>query len=252
MVVRAPAGVSVIVVTRDRPGLVADALASVAAQTLAPLEVRVGDDGGGHEPALPGAALLELTWLPLDHGQPAASRNAAAAGARGDLLAFLDDDDLWRPDHMAGLVTAFEDPGVGFAWRDCDVVREEVRADGTRVALERRTIARDWDEALMRSDDYLPPSTWGMRRSLFEALGGFDPSFRYSEDWDLVLRAAAVTRVRRVPGVSVEVRLRATGNVSADRTRERLDCLRRLAGRHGFTPPTPRTFWEVAGLVGRS
>ncbi len=243
--------VSVIVVTRDRPRLVADALASVAVQTRPPLEVRVGDDGGGHPGELPGAPLLELTWLALACGQPGAARNATAAGARGDVLAFLDDDDRWRPDHLAGLVSAFEDPGVGFAWRDCEVIREKTRADGTRVTLATRTIARDWDDALMRCDDYLPPSAWGMRRSLFEALGGFDDSFRYSEDWDLVLRAAAATRVRRVPGVTVEVRLRETGNASAERTPERLDCLRRLAERHGFATPPPRTFWEVAGRVGR-
>jgi glycosyltransferase involved in cell wall biosynthesis len=246
-----PPGVSAIVVTRGRPRLVAGALASIVAQARPPLEVRVGDDGGGTA-AEAGASppLLELTWLPLACGQPGAARNAAAAGARGELLAFLDDDDLWRPDHLEGLVTAFEDPGVGFAWRDCEVIREEERADGARVALERRTIARDWDDRLMRSDDYLPPSAWGIRRALFESLGGFDTTFRYSEDWDLALRAAAVTRVRRVPGVTVEIRLRPGGNASADLTPERLDCLRRLAGRHGFATPPPRTFWEVAAIVG--
>ena len=89
-----------------------------------------------------------------------------------------------------------------------------------------------------------------MRRSLFESLGGFDESFRYSEDWDFVLRAASRSQVRRVPGVTVEVRLRETGNASADFGPERLDCLRRLAELHGFATPPPRTFWEVAQFVG--
>jgi len=110
----------------------------------------------------------------------------------------------------------------------------------------------------MRSDDYLPPSAWGIRRDLFQRLGGFDPSFRYSEDWDLALRAAAVTRVRRVPGVTVEVRLRVgqgtdgPANASGAFDAERLDCLRRLAERHGFPTPEPKTFWEVAMVVGRA
>jgi len=243
--------VSVIIATRDRPRLLEDALRSIGGQRRPALEVRVGDDGGGRaadRPEVPG--LLELTWLPLDLGQPGAARNAAAAGARGDVLAFLDDDDLWYPDHLEGLVTAFADPGVGFAWRDSVVIRETVAADGTRRELERRPLARDWDEALMRSDDYLPPSAWGVRRAVFEALGGFDESFRTSEDWDLVLRARAVTGMRRVPGVTVEVRLRESGNTSADFTPERLANLRRLAERHGFATPPPRTFWEVAQVVG--
>ncbi len=243
--------VSVIVVTRDRPMLLADALASVVAQVPRALEVRVGDDGGGASaPVGEPFALLELTWLSLDCGQAGMARNVAASGARGDVLAFLDDDDRWRPGHLAGLCEAFRDTSVGFAWRDCEVVRERVLQSGERVDLERRTLARDWDDALMRSDDYLPPSTWGVRRSLFESLGGFDTSFRFSEDWDFVLRAAHVTRTCRVPGVTTEVRLRESGNTSADFGPERLDCLRRLAERHGFATPTPKTFWEVALAVG--
>lgn len=245
------ASLSVIVVTRDRPRLLADALASVSAQTLRPLEVRIGDDGGGNAADVAAdMPLLEVTLLPLACGQAGAARNAAAAQARGDVLAFLDDDDVWHPHHLAGLASAFDDPAVGFAWRDCRVIQEDIARDGSRHAQAERVLARDWDDALMRSDDYLPPSSWGVRRELFQRLGGFDASFRYSEDWDFVLRAAAAMRVRRVPGVSVEVRLRPHGNASAERTPERLDCLRRLGERHGFATPPPKTFWEVALALG--
>ena len=249
--------VSAIVVTRDRPHFLADALASIAAQERAPLEVRIGDDGGGSAaPVVDSIPLLEVTLLPLGLGQPGAARNAAAAGARGDVLAFLDDDDVWRPGHLAALCSAFADPEVGLAWCDCDVVREQVAEDGTRVPLERRTLARDWDDTIMRRDDYLPPSTFAVRRSLFESLGGFDPTFRFSEDWDLLLRAAAAAGVRRVPGVTAEVRLRAPGsaaehaNASASFGPERRACLARLAERHGFETPEPKTFWEVALELG--
>jgi len=103
--------VSVIVVTCDRPRFLADALASVAAQERLPLEVRIGDDGGGSAAAVvESIPLLEVTLLPLGLGQPGAARNAAATGARGDVLAFLDDDDVWRPDHLSGLSQAFTDP----------------------------------------------------------------------------------------------------------------------------------------------
>lgn len=244
--------VSVVLVTRDRRALLADALACVVAQSPAPCEVRIGDDGTTPAVLPDDLPLLEVTVVPGGHGSAAAARNAAAAGARGEVLAFLDDDDRWRPGHLAALAEAFRDPTVGFAWRDSEVVRERLAPSGERIAYDRRTLARDWDDALMRSDDYLPPSAWGVRRSCFEALGGFDASLRYSEDWDFVLRAAARTGVRRVPGVSVEVRLRESGNSSAEFTPERLECLRRVAERHGFATPGPKTFWEVALAVGAS
>lgn len=243
--------VSVIVVTRDRPHLLADALASVAAQRPAPLEVRLADDGDGSAAAVAAAQpLLELTLVQPRAGQAAAARNAAARGARGDVLAFLDDDDRWLPGHLAGLAAAFADPAVGFAWRDCRVVRERVTDAGAREELESVTLAADWDDGLMRTNDYLPPSAWGVRRTLFEALAGFDESFASSEDWDFVLRAAAAARVVRVPGVTVEVRLRAAGNASADFGPGRRACLDRLSARHGLPALELRTFWEVARAMG--
>jgi len=243
--------VSVVVVTRDRPALLADALRGIAAQRLLPLEVRIADDGERpvrHD--LPCGGSPERVIVPVGAGLAAVARNRGSAGARGEVLAFHDDDDLWLPDHLSGLAAAFRDPAVGFAWRDSVIVREHVAPDGIRSERDRRVIARDWDADLMRHDDYLPPSAWGVRRSLFERLGGFDETFRFSEDWDFVLRAAAHTTPLRVAGVTVEVRLRPHGNLSSEAGPERRECLRRLAARHGLPALEPKTFWEVALAVG--
>jgi len=245
-----PPTVTAVVVTCDRPRLLVDALAGVARQSRPPIEVRIGNDG---HPDL-GAALaalgaIETTVIGTRAGGAAAARNRAARGARGEALAFLDDDDCWLPGHLAGLAGALADPSVGFAFADCAVVREELGPGGARAELARRVIAHDWDDALMRHDDFIPPSGLMVRRALFERLGGFDESFHFSEDWDFLLRAAALTTPRRVPGVSVEIRMRATGNASADFGAERLECLRRLAARHGLKPIEPKTFWEVAEAV---
>ncbi len=245
--------IAVIVTTRDRPRLLQDALASIAAQRFSPLEVRIADDG--ELPAFEtteSSGLLEVTLLPTQAGQAGAARNLAARGARSEVLAFLDDDDRWLPEHLAGLGRAFAEPGLGFAFRDVAVVRERLDPGGERIELDRRVIACDWNASLMRRDDYIPPSAWGVRRSLFERLGGFDEAFRFSEDWDFLLRAAALTVPRRVPGTTVEVRLREAGNASADRGTERRACLDELARRHGLAPPEIKTFWEVAREVGRA
>ena len=245
--------ITAVIVTRDRPRLLADALASVARQTLGPAEVRIGNDGAsGLGDALRALGGIECTVVRAGAGQAAAARNRAARDARGDALAFLDDDDVWLPGHLEGLAHALDDPAVGFAYSDCAVVRETVEPGGARREIERRVIAHDWDPALMASDDFIPPSAWLVRRSLFERLGGFDETFRYSEDWDFLMRAAAFTTPRRVRGVTVEVRMRESGNTSAEMGAERLDCLRRLAARHGLAPIAPKTFWEVAEAVMRS
>ena len=242
--------VTAVVVTRDRPRLLADALAGVGRQRRPPVEVRIGNDGDAEiDEALAALGAIEATVIRTGAGGAAAARNRAARGARGEALAFLDDDDVWLPGHLEGLAAALADPAVGLAFADCAVVREELGPGGARAEIGRRVIAREWDDALMRHDDFIPPSALMVRRALFERLGGFDASFRFSEDWDFLLRAAALTTPRRVPGVSVEIRMRAAGNASADFGAERLDCLRRLATRHGLKPIEPKTFWEVAEVV---
>ncbi len=249
--------VSVIGVTCDRPALLADALASIALQRPAPLEIRIADDGDGPARVADFPA-LEVTRIRSNARQPAASRNLAARDARGEVLAFLDDDDRWTEGHLEALASAFRDPTVGVAYRDAAVVRETVGTRGRRTELERRVIAHDWDDGLMRHDDFIPPSALAVRRSLFTGLGGFDESFRYSEDWDFLLRAAAALEKSgraaplRVPGVTVEVRLREQGNASVDRGPERRTCLDRLAARHGLPPLEIKTFWEVALAVGKA
>jgi len=239
--------VSVVIPTRNRPALLADALASVAAQRPAPLEVRIAADGDPpSDPRTASARLPNTVVVRAGAGHPGAARNRAAAGASGEVLAFLDDDDRWLPGHLEGLLRAFADPGVAVAYRDCVVVRERCQPGGARVDLERREIARDWDAGVMAVNDYVPPSALAVRRTAFEGLGGFDPSFAFSEDWDLLLRAAALRRPVRVPGVTVEVRMREWGNASADAGAERRRCLDRLSARHGLPALEIKTFWDVA------
>ena len=244
--------IAVIVVTRNRPRLLADALRSVTIQVPPPRELRVANDGTDSiEDAIDAAGVLETTVLPVQVGNAGAARNRAAAGAHAEVLAFLDDDDRWLPGHLAGLAEAFRDPATQLAFRDCRVVREQFAQDGTRTEQERRTIALDWDPEVMRVNDFIPPSAWAIRRSAFQRWGGFDESFAFSEDWDLLLRAAAETRPRRVAGVTVEVRMRESGHLSGDRGPQRQASLDRLAARHGLPPLVIKTFWEVAADVTR-
>jgi O-antigen biosynthesis protein len=244
-----PPTISAVIVTANRPRLLRDALASVAAQRLHPLEVRLADDGDVPvDPGALAAPLLEISIQTCGARRAAAARNLAANGASGEVIAFLDDDDVWLPDHLEGLAAAFADARVELAYRDVAVVRESEH-DGMRREIERRVIAHDWDAALMRTDDFVPPSAFAVRRTTFERLRGFDERFRYSEDWDFLLRAAEHSTPLRVPGVTVEVRLRQSGNASADKGEERAACLTMLATRHALPPLEIKTFWEVAEAV---
>ncbi|WP_341928573.1 glycosyltransferase family 2 protein [Methyloversatilis discipulorum] len=110
--------VSVVVPTHNRPALLREALASIAAQTCTDWEVVVVDDGS--TPPIDAAELEAVVGGRLRlvrHAQPrgvAAARNSGFAAARGELIAQLDDDDRLAPEALSAAARALRDADVAF------------------------------------------------------------------------------------------------------------------------------------------
>ncbi len=116
--------VSVVICTRNRAPLLRAALASIAAQTRAPDQLVVLDNGSSDDTPAVIAAFAHSAPFAVDAhtlAEPSipAARNAGARAARGDVIAFLDDDAVARPDWLERLVAALErDPRVGVVGGD--------------------------------------------------------------------------------------------------------------------------------------
>ena len=93
----APEPISVVIPVFNGERFLAEAIESVAAQTLPPEEIIIVDDGSTDaSPAIAGSfSKVRLIRQPNTGG--AAARNAGIGAARSDLVAFLDQDDLWAP-----------------------------------------------------------------------------------------------------------------------------------------------------------
>ncbi len=178
--------VSVIIPTQNRRDLVCEAVASVLAQRDAVAEVIVIDDGSTDGTA----AALEPFGARIRRAQQSArgvsaARNAGARLARGDRLAFLDSDDLWRPEKLArqlafhARMPALRASQTGEIW---------IR-NGVRVNPCRHHRKPDGDIfALSVARCVVSPSGVMLRRDLFDSLGGFDEGLPVCEDYDLWLR----------------------------------------------------------------
>jgi glycosyltransferase involved in cell wall biosynthesis len=240
--------VSIILPTRDRPERLAEALECVARQTHPELELVLVRDGGDPlgEPAARRIERMPFPVLLIEHEGAAEgaarSRNRGIAAARGDAFAFLDDDDLWEPDHVARLARALEaKPDSDVVYSDARIVEEP----GNRA----RVLAHEFDLEVFGRDGFIPPSAMAARRTAFERFGPFDEALAYSEDWDWLLRVACGGgRVRRVPGSSATIRIHPGGlsALAPERMEERRRCLAELARRHRLAPLEPKTFWHVA------
>ena len=155
-------------------------LGSVSAQEYARVEHIVVD--GGSQPSV--AALLEQAGVAFvserDSGQ-ANAINKGFAMARGDLLGWLNADDVLLPDAVQRVVaTLQEHPAAGWAYGDCEYVGG--RAPGVWKAHPHLT------EALVRAGEVVPQPGSIVWRSALDAVGPLDESFEFTMDADLFVR----------------------------------------------------------------
>ena len=181
--------VSVIIPTHDRHALLMEAIDSVRAQTYAPIELIVVDDGStdGTSEQLSGEPGVRL--LRIDHtGCPGAVRNAGVAIATGDHLAFLDSDDLWMPDKLAAQMELLRGrPEVPIV--HC---REHWVRGGRTVSQAGQRHRRDgrlFADAVRKC--VIGPSTVVLHRAVLREVGGFREDLEIAEDYELWLRVTA-------------------------------------------------------------
>jgi LmbE family N-acetylglucosaminyl deacetylase len=193
-VVNEPLPISVIVRTKNRPALLAEAVASIRA-TGYPAEIVVVNDGGMH-PQLDGVTLVEHE---RSRGRSEAA-NAGVNAAKNEYIAFLDDDDLYYSEHLSTLANAAR--GSNVTWYS-DAVSAFIDGDERKPM---RIYARDFDRELLLVDNYIPLPTLLLRRADFLDLGGFDAGFDLFEDWDFLIRLSQRGEFVHVPRVTCEIR----------------------------------------------
>ncbi|MGH7043095.1 MAG: glycosyltransferase family 2 protein [Acetobacteraceae bacterium] len=120
--------ISVIIPTYNRADLLPRTLASIQAQTLSPAEIIVVDDGSTDStPALLARLGPAIRALRVPNGGDLVARNAGLRAAGGDLVAFCDSDDLWRPEFLAEMVRFRQaEPGLHAAYGDFVIVRDDI------------------------------------------------------------------------------------------------------------------------------
>ncbi len=183
--------VSVITAAYNSARWLPDAVASVRAQTCDDWELIVVDDASTDDtPALLrrlAGTEPRLRALRFARNQGSgAARNAAWRAACGEWIAVLDADDTWAPDKLARQLAALADRA------DAQWSAHAVRLvrDGQVLGTRAPQPTRDLLGALARADDHLVHSSVMYRRTALAAVGGFDPSLRRSQDWELFLRLA--------------------------------------------------------------
>ena len=190
--------VTVVVPAYNATRFISDTLLSVLMQSFLDFELVVVDDGSTDDlsAVLDSAVLRDgrIRLVAQSNAGLACARNRGLAEARGELVAFLDADDLWHPDFLKDLVAALRvAPAAPFAYAYSRRIDAQNRVIPTSVwASEPR---HDFS-GLIEVNSVGNGSAAVFRTAAVRAQGGFDPSLRArgaqgAEDWKLCLLLAA-------------------------------------------------------------
>lgn len=166
------------------------ALASIAAQSVLPARVVVADDGSTDDTASIARSWssiipLEVVSLGTQHG-PARARHTAIAAAGTELIALLDADDVWFPDHLAAMTAAYQRrPGLITA----DALRWiPDKGVGTTTFRQYWPLPEEGSQLvrLLRANFVFIGALFSI--GAYEDAGGFRDGFSGCEDWDLWIR----------------------------------------------------------------
>ncbi len=197
------------------PAVLRKMLRSVQRQSCADWELCLVDDGSRqpHAREILATAQAKDNRIRVKHREENAgivvASNDALEMARGEFVALLDHDDELHPDALAHVAEAIEaTPDADYVYTDEDKI--DLRGHHSAPFFK-----PDWSPERMRTQMYTCHLSV-LRRSLVEEVGGFDPDFQGSQDWDLVLKVTERARsVVHVPRVLYHWRMLETSAASA-------------------------------------
>ncbi len=245
--------ISVIVPAYNAERFLAKTLDSILAQTYPHFEVLVIDDGSTDQTAAIAQAYAQrdprIHYLKQANGGVAAARNLGIGEAKGVFIAPIDADDIWYPENLERQVQCFlaagERVGLVYSW-SVDIDEADHLLGGFRASdLEGKVYP-----TLILHNFLGNASAALIRRSCWEQVGGFDPSFRAQqaqgcEDWDLYLRIAERFEFRVVPAFLVGYR-KLRGTMSGDyrqMARSHALVMQAVQTRH---PEIPQRLYQLA------
>ncbi len=206
---------SVIIPAYNSARYLPEALQSILGQSLQPEEIIVVDDGSTDS-----TAQVAMDFGPpvrydrQPHSGVTAARNRGLALATGDVVAWLDADDMWEPDFLSTLVPLLaQDSTMDGAY--CGLVHMNTAGKVLSAPPLRSVPPEALYSALIEGDFVVTPAIV-MRKRCYDEVGPFDPQFRICEDYDMWLRLARRFTIGGVPRPLVRIRVHEDSTMMRD------------------------------------
>jgi Glycosyl transferase family 2 len=224
--------VSVILPTCDRPLHLTRAVRSVLAQRYEHFELLVVQDGESPDTdaAIAAADDPRIRHLRIAKAGVCAARNAALSAASGEIIAYLDDDNVMDPDWLYAVVWAFEQRPATDVLYGAFAIDDVLRLSGAESGALPRIFLHTWSREALRRDNLADMGAIAHRAGLPGAW--FDEGLREMGDWDLLLRLTADSEPLVLPAVACYYTTDAPARLTGGPTNaaDRATVLARAAG----------------------
>lgn len=206
--------VSVLIPSYNRAAYLGLALESVYAQTLAPFEVIVVDDGSSDDTAeVVRQFEPAVKFIRQDHLGVSAARNRGVASAQGDIIAWLDADDLWEPAFLQIAVPYLaQDPQLGGVYTGF----VHIDAQGNLLPqYSNKVVEPTALVSALTENNFIATPALIARKVCYQQVGEFDPALGICEDYDMWLRLGRRCTILGLPAQLVRIRVHE-GNTQRD------------------------------------
>ncbi|MEG4200422.1 DUF1796 family putative cysteine peptidase [Microcoleus sp. Pol12A5] len=212
--------VSIIIPTKNRAEMLEIAVQSILEQTYENIEIIVINDHGVDVQKLLEGLNYRGNIFYVKHDYPkerSATRNAGIGIAKGKYIGYLDDDDLYYPNHIQTLVEFLEKSEYKVAYTDAAKAEQE-KQDGRYVTINRSVpYSYDFDPDLLMVNNYIPILCVMHERACLEQTGVFDETLDTHEDWDLWIRMSLKFQMFHIKQTTCEFTWRTDGSTTTSR-----------------------------------
>lgn len=218
--------ISVIVPTHNRPRMLLESLKSIVNQTIDNWEIIVVNDAGEDVSEVVASLnnpKIRLITHEKNKGMSGA-RNTGIRAAKGKYIAYLDDDDIFYPEHLQTLVEFLESTDEKVAYSDAYRAFQE--KSGEDYIITKRDIpnSKDFNPLKIFVGNVAPILCFMHEKSCVDAVGLFDETLTSHEDWEFWIRLSKKHSFKHIPKLTCEFRWREDG--SSVTTGRRADMLR--------------------------
>lgn len=216
--------VSVVIPTYNHARFIREAIDSVLAQTYPVLEIIVVDDGSTDDTKdILFPYLNKIRYIYQSNMRMSAARNAGIRAARGNIIAFLDSDDIWCREKLEEQIQLFEKyPAAGLISCDAEQIDEHGNTVGKIELSFDRLRKADMNKIVLSNIVPGGGSSALVKMECFDVVGNFDQSLcATAEDWEMWIRIAMKYEIYFVQKPLTRIRSRAD-SVSAPANAEQM------------------------------